>query len=969
MDVRPRISKIKQNKNTKCTMQAINSALSEFITASADLEELCHNVYCAAAVANDIQQTKNTVLNHKNLSPQRPPWETRIEKKITTLRKEIGLLHSYLGTENPSNRVKEKIQQYARKLKLKRGEAQYHLRLRTHAENLKQKIAAMGNRLRRYNKRTQRYRQNNLFTSNQKKFFRALDDDTGKPQSAPPKLEEVERYWSDIWSQGQKHNTEAHWIKTEIEEQRNLREMAAVTVSEEDVRATINRLKNWTSPGVDGIHNYWWKSLTSTHEVLSRFIQKALENPHSVPEYFTHGITHLLPKKGDLNQPGNYRPITCLSSAYKILTSTIAFKINSHLKNNNIMAWEQNGCKRKGRGSKELLIIDNMLTKQAKKKLKNISMAWIDYQKAFDSVPHSWLIEVLKIYKVNPQVIALLQYLMSTWRTTLTVRGGTATYKTTDVEIRRGIFQGDSLSPLWFCLALNILSRMLNRSAYAYSINDQAKLTHLFYMDDLKLYARGRKQLEGLLELVRKFSEDIGMSFGLEKCATVNVKRGKMSEEENIVLSDGREVASLRTEDRYKYLGIQQTYEIRHKENKEDTKNELLRRVRKILKSHLSAKNKLMAINIWAIPPFTYTAGLLTWSKTDLEQVDRSIRTSLTRHGMLHPNSAIERLYLPRKEGGRGMTNLEAACLKEKENINKYFLKTNLPVHQWVAATASPRVTDEDVAVRENRLEKFRQAWQAKPLHGRFYASLHQVEVDLQSSNTYLTQGYLFPQTEGTFLAIQDQVVPTRTYIKHILKQQVETTKCRLCNAAEESVQHLSSGCSSIAGTKYLNRHNNMGKVVHQLLGLQKQLIQHFIPHHIYTPQTILEDEQCKVYWDLTVITDIGVEHNRPDMVLWDKQNKTATIIDFAVPLDHNLAKSYAEKISKYEALSQQMKDMWRLRRVTIMPLVISANGLVHRKTIQHLKELNLPQNTITWMQKAVILGTVNIIRKIIYPH
>lgn len=488
-------------------------------------------------------------------------------------------------------------------------------------------------------------------------------------------------------------------------------------------------------------------------------------------------------------------------------------------------------------------------------------------------------------------------------------------------------------------------------------------------MDDLKLYARGRKQLEGLLELVRKFSEDVGMSFGLEKCATVNVKRGKMSEEENIVLSDGREVASLRTEDRYKYLGIQQTYEIRHKENKEDTKNELLRRVRKILKSHLSAKNKLMAINIWAIPPFTYMAGLLTWSKTDLEQVDRSIRTSLTRHGMLHPNSAIERLYLPRKEGGRGMTNLEEACLKEKENINKYFLKTNLPVHQWVAATASPRVTDEDVAVRENRLEKFRQAWQAKPLHGRFYASLHQVEVDLQSSNTYLTQGYLFPQTEGTFLAIQDQVVPTRTYIKHILKQQVETTKCRLCNAAEESVQHLSSGCSSIAGTKYLNRHNNMGKVVHQLLGLQKQLIQHFIPHHIYTPQTILEDEQCKVYWDLTVITDIGVEHNRPDMVLWDKQNKTATIIDFAVPLDHNLAKSYAEKISKYEALSQQMKDMWRLRRVTIMPLVISANGLVHRKTIQHLKELNLPQNTITWMQKAVILGTVNIIRKIIYPH
>lgn len=239
----------------------------------------------------------------------------------------------------------------------------------------------------------------------------------------------------------------------------------------------------------------------------------------------------------------------------------------------------------------------------------------------------------------------------------------------------------------------------------------------------------------------------------------------------------------------------------------------------------------------------------------------------------------------------------------------------------------------------------------------------------MASSNTYLMQGYLFPQTEGTFLAIQDQIIPTRTYLKYILQQQVESTKCRLCNVAEESVQHLSSGCSTIANTKYLARHNNMGKVVHQLLCLQKDLIQHFTPHHVYTPKTVLENQHSKVYWDLTLITDRGVEHNRPDMVVWDKLNKTATIIDFAVPQDNNLAKTYAEKIRKYEALAHQMKDMWKLKSVIIKPLVITVNGLVHRKSTQHLKELNLPKNTITWMQKAVILGTVNILRKVVYPH
>lgn len=615
-------------------------------------------------------------------------------------------------------------------------------------------------------------------------------------------------------------------------------------------------------------------------------------------------------------------------------------------------------------------MIDNLITTQAKKRLKIISMAWIDYQKAFDSVPHSWLLEVLKIYKINRQVIALLGHLMSTWRTTLFVHNISASYRTSQVLIKRGIFQGDSLSPLWFCLALNILSKMLNRSSYGYSINSETLITHLFYMDDLKLYAKGKKQLEGLLELVRRYSEDIAMTLGLEKCATVNVKRGKMAVEDSVTLADGREVTVVGSrEDRYKYLGVQQTYEIKQRENKDNTKNELLKRVNAILSTQLSAKNKVMAINIWAIPCFTYTAGILSWSTTELGQVDRNIRTLFTKHGMLHPNSAVERIYLPRKEGGRGMTNLEEACLKEKEKLDLFFRNSSSPVHRWVAASDSVSTPTSTADAEENRLNRLRQTWQAKPLHGRFYASLHQPEVDIENSNTYLTQGYLFPQTEGTFLAIQDQVVPTRTYVRHIMKQRVESTKCRLCNSAEESVQHLSSGCSAIAGTRYLTRHDSMGKVVHQLLCLQKHLLHKFTPHHLYSPHPIEENERYKIYWDLSIVTDRSVEHNRPDMVVWDKEEKTALVIDFAVPQDYNLAKTYGEKMSKYEALAQQIKDMWQLKKVNIMPLIISVNGLVPKRTTQHLKELNLPHNAIMWMQKAVILGTVNIIRRVLYPH
>ncbi|XP_044757798.1 uncharacterized protein LOC123315955 [Coccinella septempunctata] len=514
---------------------------------------------------------------------------------------------------------------------------------------------------------------------------------------------------------------------------------------------------------------------------------------------------------------------------------------------------------------------------------------------------------------------------------------------------------------------------MINRSSYGYAIDSNNILTHLFYVDDLKLFARGRKQLEGELELVRNFSDDIGMTLGSGKCAVVEVRRGKLVQQGSIRLGDGRSIDSLRIEDSYRYLGVQQTYEIRQQDNKQLAEEELIRRVRRILGTQLSAKNIMTAINIWAIPSFTYTAGVLSWSKTDLERIDRKFRTTLTKYGTLHPNSAIERIYLPCKEGGRGLRSLEEACLKEEKSIREYFVRSNRPLHKWVntyhhapnrAGAAIPEEPE-----RENQLESMKQSWKSKSLHGRFYASMQQEEVDVTKSNTYLTQGYLYPQTEGTLLAIQDQVVPTRSYIKHIMKQQIESTKCRLCNNYEETIQHLSSGCSQIAGTKYLSRHNDMGKVVHQQMCLREGLLRHFTPYHLYTPQALLENENTKIYWDLTVVTDLGIEHNRPDMVVWNKVNETALIIDFAVPLDNNLSKAYGEMVAKYEALARQMKDLWKLKSVKIMPLIISANGLVHRRTAAHVEELNLPQNTITWMQKAVILGTVSIVRQIIFPH
>ena len=122
----------------------------------------------------------------------------------------------------------------------------------------------------------------------------------------------------------------------------------------------------------------------------------------------------------------------------------------------------------------------------------------------------------------------------------------------------KGIFQGDSLSPLWFCLSLNPLSKLLNESSNGFKITKNFKINHQFYMDDLKLYGSNKKEIESLLRITENFSNDICMEFGIEKCAILEVKKGKIENSKAGTIMANKEINCLDANSEYKYLGFNQ---------------------------------------------------------------------------------------------------------------------------------------------------------------------------------------------------------------------------------------------------------------------------------------------------------------------------------------------------------------------------------------------------------------------------
>ena len=135
------------------------------------------------------------------------------------------------------------------------------------------------------------------------------------------------------------------------------------------------------------------------------------------------------------------------------------------------------------------------------------------------------------------------------------------------------------------------------------------------YMDDIKLFVKNEKELETLIHAVRIYSQDIGMEFGIEKCAMLVMKNGKWHLTDGMELPNQDKIRTLGEKETHKYLCILEANTIKQVEMKEKIKKEYFRRIRKLLKTKLSSRNLIKGINTWAVSLVRYSGPFLRWKR------------------------------------------------------------------------------------------------------------------------------------------------------------------------------------------------------------------------------------------------------------------------------------------------------------------------------------------------------------------
>ena len=859
--------------------------------------------------------------------------------------------------------------------------------------------------LQKIRERAKRIKDNKMFIKNEGVFYRDLGK-SYETEGVAPDIERFVDFWANIWEEDTKTPLRP-WMQ-DIQEalQAKVVDVQEFEIEIGNLSKIIKKRKNWTAPGIDGIQNYWWKKFHETWPPLVKSLNKITNNPNIIPEWFPLGKTVLLPKTKKLDVVGDYRPITCLNTVYKIFTGVIASFMKDHAVRNNLWDDGQLGAREGVLGTVDQLLVDECIMQQVREKKRNLAVAFYDYRKAYDMVHHDWMIRVYEWMGVPSKVCNILDGLMRLWKTKLEVYVDGQKQVSRWISIMKGFLQGDSYSPVGFCLTEVPIGELISLSK-GYVMGGAGrrniKRTHSLFIDDLKVYASSHENLKLVNETIVKASSDTGALYGVKKCAEAVYKRGKMVKGEGLeVLEERMQALDPDENEFYKFLGCEQTNGIDVKKVLERVKKEMSNRLDKVLSTGLSDKNMVKALNTHVLPVAGYVMNMCKISETELNELDMIIKRKLREkryHGRL---SSDERLYMHRKVGGRGLKSLRELYKETKTRIACYLIlsgnrwmnevwkyeksKDHWSIKKevedaWKTIDERLELGNEEIILNGQKVEgtwkvvkeKLKRKWKEKVENNRkanlVAKNMQGKGYNLLDRNSHLwLQCNVEPQKVGAIIEMQERMVETRAW-KQLRNIDVETVMCRLCGKFKETLDHILAGCEKLAGNEYMKRHNNALMV----MATEWAKINGLVPEETkwymlsWKKGTVLENNGRKLIWDFEFRCRKSTSARRPDLVLEDNFNKTILIIDMACPMEQNIEEKRREKLTKYQQIAYEIRERRRGYRVRIVPLVIGCLGGGGNRMLQELKLIigEKAEIVLSEMTKVVLWEGESLVRKV----
>ena len=310
-------------------------------------------------------------------------------------------------------------------------------------------------------------------------------------------------------------------------------------VLESEIRFALSKMKEGKASGSDELVVDFLK--VAEDEVIgpiANVFTRILES-QEIPEDWKTGTVILLHKKGDRSNLKNYRPITLLPHLYKLFTKTVCNRITKTLDEN--QGVEQAGF-RKNFSTIDHIHTVRQIIEKSNEYSKPLCLGFIDFEKAFDSVEHKSVFEAIEKQGVDVQYINILKKIYKETNAVIKMEGESKPF-----QVRKGVRQGDTISPKLFTAVLEEIFRKLEWNERGIRI-DGRKLSHLRFADDIVVFARKMEDLETMIRELAEASGRCGLRLNAHK---TKIMRNSLTPTRSITVKG----AQIDEVEQYVYLG------------------------------------------------------------------------------------------------------------------------------------------------------------------------------------------------------------------------------------------------------------------------------------------------------------------------------------------------------------------------------------------------------------------------------
>ncbi len=616
--------------------------------------------------------------------------------------------------------------------------------------------------------------------------------------------------------------------------------------------------------------------------------------------------------------PSNFRPITLESIPLKVFTSCLRNAMYTFLTANNYIEHRiQKGFTPNISGTLEHTAQMANIINKARSKQRSLVITLLDLKNAFGEVHHNLITSVLDYHHIPDHIKVIISNLYTDFKTSII----TSSFQTPFIPVRRGVLQGDCLSPLLFNMCFNTFIQHIKAEKYrqfGFSFRLINPVHWFQFADDAAVVTTQESENQHLLNRFSVWCQWSNMFIRVEKCSTFGIRKASK------LFINSMLIPTVKISESFQYLGRYFSFHMSDDAHKSEITSLIKDLMSNIDSKPLHPKNKLLLYSRYVLSKvswhFTLSNISQTWVK---ENIDSVVNSYIRRWLEIPISGTLCSVFMTQNKFGLNIFPPSVKFLQCQTVLRKALKNSpNIEINElWKSTSTNKNIQYDVYTTTKEVIKDFRSTQENKlkdklPAQGSFFNNVSKFSLSHLTKLWSMAQSNLPKNIFNFSIRYINNSLPTG---QNLARWNLSpTSDCHSC-LLPESLLHIVAGCQSYL-KRFTWRHDSILN---------------------FLAKTLMSVNNSKLFVDLPEYRSPSIitgDKYRPDMLLVTSDN-TLYVAELTVGHESNLQNNSIRKKQKYSELVRELKDHYK--SVIFVNISMSCLGVFANESISLLTMLD----------------------------